>query len=690
MGFEIISEYSLWFILLCLAGGFGYAFILYRKDKKLEEVNIWIQRLLFSCRSIVVSFLFFFLLSPLIKTITRQVEKPVVIVAQDNSESIISNKDSSYYKGAYKEQLNNFIETLKDKYEVKTFSFGDNVKEGIAYEYNEKQTSFSSLLKEIDIRYSNRNLGAVILASDGIYNRGSSPVNEMTKLKVPVYTIALGDTSIKKDIVLNKVSHNRLAYLRNNFFIEVVVSAKQLQGKSTVLDVVKDGNKLFTQKIDVTDNSFNVTIPVKLEAKQVGIQRYRISFSTVEGEFSLLNNSQDIFIDVLDAREKILILAAAPHPDIAAVKSAIETNRNYEVESFIANEFDKPLKQYNLVILDKLPDASDPIKKIITEIKQNNIPVLIIAGDKSELQTGLTISGSLNKSNEAEAYMVDNFPLFTMSDELKQYVKNFPAVECPFGNYAVNNSANVLLYQKIGMVQTQNPLLLFNVDGENKTGIIAGEGIWRWKLRDFADHGNHNLFDELIGKTIQYLSVKMDKSFFRVTGKNNFYENEPIEFEAEVYNDSYELINDPEVIITITNTDNKKFPFTFSKTVNAYRVSIGMLPVGQYKYEAITKTKDKLLTQKGEFSVSPLVIEKINTIADHQLLYNIAQKSGGEMVYPDNIKKLEELLAAREDVKPVSYSQKKLTDLINFKGLLFLLLTLLSLEWFLRKRSGAY
>jgi len=51
-------------------------------------------------------------------------------------------------------------------------------------------------------------------------------------------------------------------------------------------------------------------------------------------------------------------------------------------------------------------------------------------------------------------------------------------------------------------------------------------------LQDNLKNGNHNAFDELITKIIQFLSVKVDKSFFRVVSANNFLENEPVIFDA--------------------------------------------------------------------------------------------------------------------------------------------------------------
>lgn len=690
---NIITEYPIWFVSFCIIAGLTYGGVLYYRDKKLNELSVWLVRLMAAFRFLIITILSFLLLSPLLKTVNREVEKPVIIIAQDNSESLVVGKDSGFYKSEYKQNLQKLIDELDNKYEVRLYSFADKIKEQPStdsLEFNEKQTDISTLFDEIETRYSNRNIGAIVFASDGLYNKGSNPVYSTANIKAPVYTIALGDTTVKKDIILLKTDHNRLAYLGNKFPLEIVVNAKQLKNKNTLLTISKGEATLFTQTINFSSEAFTATIPVLLEAKEVGLQHYKIKLSTLPEEINTSNNVSDIFIDVLDARQKVVIIADAPHPDVAAIKESIEANQNYDVESYTADNFDKPLKKYNLVILHQLPGPRNPATKILSELNASNTPVWIFTGATTLLKSDLSIAAAGQKTNESEPVLEPNFPLFTISEELQKAVKNFPPLVCPYGNYPADNGSNVLFYQRIGIVDTKTPLLFFNTFGENKTAVFTGEGIWKWKLQDFASNGNHNLFNELISKTVQYLSVKVDKSFFKVIGKNNFFENEPIEFEAEVYNESYELINEPEVNITISNSENKKFPYTFTKSNNAYRLNAGMMPVGEYKYEAKVKVGEKISLMRGEFSISALQAELINTIADHQLLYNLAKQHGGEMVYPNELEKLTQQLNNRDDIKSISYTQNKLSDLINLKWIFFLLLALLSFEWFIRKRNGAY
>ena len=77
------------------------------------------------------------------------------------------------------------------------------------------------------------------------------------------------------------------------------------------------------------------------------------------------------------------------------------------------------------------------------------------------IKSDLSFSSSAPKTNEVEPVLEENFPLFTISEELRKAVKDFPAVTCPFGSYQTDNSSNVLFYQRIGIVDTKTPLMLF-------------------------------------------------------------------------------------------------------------------------------------------------------------------------------------------------------------------------------------
>ena len=127
----------------------------------------------------------------------------------------------------YKSGIEKVASGLGGDYEVKLLSFGDHVRDDFDFNFSDKETDFSGLYRDLDAKFANRNVGAIVIASDGLYNEGSNPVYGPDRLKVPVYTIALGDTTIRKDIVIAKVNTNKMAFLGNNFPMDVWVDARQ-------------------------------------------------------------------------------------------------------------------------------------------------------------------------------------------------------------------------------------------------------------------------------------------------------------------------------------------------------------------------------------------------------------------------------------------------------------------------------
>ena len=687
---DIITQYSLWFAPCCILGGLLFALILYYGSQRNKELSKKVKYVLFALRTLLVACLLFFLLDPFIKRMVNEKEKPIIVVAQDNSSSLLNNKDSVFMKGEYLSSLKGLVDKLSDKYDVKFYRFADRTELNDTINFKGKETDYSSLFNEIENNYSNRNVGAIVFASDGLYNKGTNPVYSSDKMKIPVYTIALGDTTIIKDISIKKTDHNQVAYLGNKFPIEITIDARKFSGKETALTITKAGKKLAEQKIKINADAYTQTYSFMLDADKPGVQKFVVNVAALTEEQNKENNYQTFVIEVIDTREKIAIITSAPHPDVAAIKESIESNQNYEVETFLLADFNVSVKPYSLFILNQVQLSSAQGTKIMNDLTANNTSWFLVSAYGSDKIPGVNVQAMSLKYNDAEAIEAKGFSLFTVSEELKKFFKEFPAVNSVMGNYTIANSVNVLLNQRIGIVETENPLLLFNINGEQKSGVFLGDGLWKWKLRDYADHQDHNLFNELTGKIVQYLSVKADKSFFRVKSKKIVNENEAIEIEAEVYNNAYELITEPEVTFVLTDGNDKKFDYTFSKTGLGYRLNLGVLPAGEYSYKATTNNGTKAFEQRGFITVKEITAEKMQLVADHQLLSRLANQTKGKFFYPNQLNQLTESLLSNDTIKTITYMHKDVKELIDMKAIFFLFLILLSLEWFIRKYNGLY
>ena len=694
---SIITQAPAWLMMFCLLAGIVYAGALYFRDRFNRTYGTPLATGLGILRFVCVTLISLFLLKPLIKTIERTVEKPIIVIAQDNSQSLVVGSDSSYYNNEYKNQLAEFTASFGEDYDVRTFTFGEQVREGIdSLNFDEQLTDYSNFLEEIYTRFSGRNLGAVVIASDGLYNKGSNPVHSYKKLNVPVYTIALGDTTIHKDALIANVAANRLAYLGNKFPMEIIVEGRKAAGETVTLTVSRKGNTLYSQTIPFTEERSFQKVALTLDAGEVGLQRYTVSITRLQDEITYANNGKDIFIDVLDSRQKVLVLAYAPHPDLQAIRSAISENESYQVDVQLAKEFNGSLQDYSMVIWHQLPGMGGIGSSLMTTAIEKKIPGLFVWGAATDfnafnaLSLGVSLGNYRSNTTDIQGSMQDAFTTFNWETSFPSLIRMLPPLQVPFGDLSFSPGIQTAIVQQVGTIKTTKPLIAFNEIRESKFGFILGEGLWRWRSTCFQQSESHDSFNELITKSVQYLAAKDDKSLFRVNAKNDFTENEDIVFDAELYNASYEAVSGREISMKIKNDEGKEFNYLFSANGDLYRLNAGRLPVGNYSYEARASSEGNVLSERGEFSVSPLQLEIINTIADHRLLNQFARENNGMMVRAGDMKTLTDEIRAKKEIVSVSYENKQLDELINVRWLCALILILLSTEWLLRKRAGTY
>jgi hypothetical protein len=692
----LLFSYPKWFLVLCALAGLVYALALYYRDRSFGEQSARLNQGLGVLRFTTVTIICILLLSPVIKRTVTQTEQPIVVLAQDNSASVGSEMTEEE-RAQYQRDMQDLQEQLSEKYTLKTYSFGTDVREGIDHSYTDQATNIASFMQEMYDLYSNQNLGTIIWASDGIYNQGSNPLYLGNQLNAPVFSVALGDTIPKKDLVLKKVYNNQITYLGDRFSIQIDVAAINCGASATRLVVSKGGRRLQEQTISIDNNDFFTTVEMTLEARTSGVQKYTVSLSSVEGEATTANNSKNFYIDVLDARQKILLLAESPHPDLAAMRRTINNNKNYEVDLQYADDLKVAIADYDFVVLHQLPSTRNNIAEVMTAIRNKKTPHLFVVGTQTNLpnfnqsQGLLTIAGRGAQTNDAQPTLQPNFNVFTLDESVKDLVAQLPPITVPFGDFKPKAAASILLTQRIGSINTDYPLFLLGEEQGIKKGIVAGEGIWKWRIYDYVQHQSHDLFDELLGKIVQYLSTKEDKRRFRAFASNTLYtENENISIDAELYNSNYERVNDPEASLTITNEEGEQFSYNFNKTESSYTLNAGRLPEGNYRYEARTNYNGETLKSGGAFGVQSIQLEVFETTANHQLLHLLSGKNGGAVVGPTQLLELPQLIDAKGFAKPVLYDTIKTRSLIHLKWIFFLLLALLSLEWFLRRYFGSY
>lgn len=693
---NLTTAHSLWLAPLCLALGVGLAWVLYRRAEGKEGFSRNLALLLGTLRAIAIALIAFFLLEPMVRILIREVRKPVVVIAHDGSSSLLATGDSAALRGAYRSELDRLAADLGDTYEVRTFTYGRDLQEGLGFTQEEGLTDISQVFRAVYDRLSGPDLGAVIIDGDGIYNRGRDPRLDATRLGVPVFTVALGDTTVRPDLVLRAVEHNRISYLGNEFPVLVRVEARHLKNARSRVVITQGGKELATKDVVVGADPFLMELPFSLKAERPGLQRYTVSVRAVEGEVTEVNNTRDILVDVLDDRQKILLLGAAPHPDLGAIRLALGGLDGYETQLAYATDFAGKVEDYDLIVLHQLPSLRQNMQDVLQRAAARNIPLCFVLGQGMDFNTfnaqgsGVQVTGTRNTYTDAQAAVNKDFTFFTVDADQQRAIERFPPLQVPFGQYDLGRSATALVQQRIGVVRTPYPLIAFTQQGERRMATICGEGLWRWRVADQQLNNSHERFDRLLHKLVQFLALKVDKNRFRVEHAPEFTESDPVLIDAELYNASFEPVNDVEAVIVLKDEAGREYPYTFSPNGTAYRLDAGRLPAGRYTWNARTQLEGQRHTASGELVVTELVAEQLSTVADHGLWNDIAVNTGGRMVRPGELAQLAEAVRGRRELVARSYAHASFSDLIGLRWIFFVLLGLLTAEWVLRRRNGAY
>jgi hypothetical protein len=691
--FSLYTEYSPWFILLCLLTGFAYAYFLYQKK---SPWNLTTNRILFTLRFLLVSFLCFLLIGPLIRYIRNYIENPTIVLAIDNSQSISLAEDSLSIESLKKSlhQLSN--ELSKEDIKVNVQLFDKNIPAGQIPEvkFNHPSSNLSRILQDIESDFENRNLAGVVLVSDGIYNQGISP--SYNQYSYPVFPVALGDTVPKKDLSIRTALYNKISYQGNKFPLVAEIQNNGFAGEKVNVFLKQNGRILQNQSFNLKQNSELNQIEFIHASESKGLQHYVIEVEALKGEFTLKNNSYHVYIDIIEGKESVLIVALTPHPDIKAIKSALESKENYEVETYIPGITEFKDSKYDLVIFHQIPDNGGTAKNLLDKFLNDETSVLFIAGNQSNHST-LNNLNRLVKINFRRGQF-DNvtpsynpaFEKFKITPEEQAVINSWPPIPVPFADFEIKENSDIILFQKIGSVTSTKPLFLVNSTNNKKTGILIGEGLWEWKLAEFNANKNSQVFEKLIGNIVQFLSTKEDKRKFRVYPvQNEFFISDRILFETEIYNDIFEKVYGQKIDLKITGEDGKGNSYSYVNSENGSLFEVKGLQPGIYKYSATTTLAGKLQKSEGEFTVKEILLEALQTTADHRLLRNIANQTNGGFYFPSEVSSLTTYLKENR-AKSIIHSNEEFVELINLNWLFFLILALASTEWFIRRYKGGY
>ena len=669
----VVIWFIIAFVLSCSLGYYQY----YYRVKKPTKVSF----LLVIIRSLVFFLLMLVLLNPSItkESIINQKAKLSVLV--DNSSSITFFKKDSLVHAI----LQNFKthKKLNKRFDINYYSFGNLFQQSDSFSFDENQTDISMPLERISKIQKNAS-NAIVLLSDGNQTIGND--YQYTSIKDPVFPVVIGDTTKFQDVKIAQINVNRYSFINNQFPVESILQYEGTQTIKLRYSLENNGKIIFSERINFSEKNNSHILKTFIKASKEGTNFFTSKIEYLENEKNVVNNSKNFSVEVIDKQSEILIVSSFYHPDLGALKKAIESDKQRKVTIRIVDNKNIQLNNYQLVVLYQ---PNNKFNIIIDQLNSNKSSFMLITGSKTDWLFLNNKSLGINKKNinQLENYSARFYNGFLNFSQKNIGFENFPPMIDYYGETTVSIPHQTLLYQSINGFSSQNPLLATANHNNQKKVFLFGEGIWKWRSSSFLKNDSFQYFDEFIGNLVQYASNKKIRNRLDLDITSFYNANSSIQIGAFYVDENYQFDDRATILFTIKNKNSKKkqtFPFSLSGS--SYQLELTSLEAGEYEYTI--EVDGQNISKKGTFKVNEFLVEEQFTNANSYKLELLAQKTAGKLYFEDKYRLVIDDLTNDTRFSTIQKSKKTIDKLVNWQWLMLLIIGLLSLEWFIRKYIG--
>lgn len=602
----------------------------------------------------------------------------MVAVLVDNSTSMLKHQDSLKVRNDLMDEIALRTSNWPDA-DVQFFNFDADVRLG-EVDFSGEETDIARALKTVKQKIPEGRLAAILLVSDGIVNRGSNPLYEAENLFIPIYTLAVGDTTPHIDLSVAQVRAPEFAFRGDDVEISITVAAQNANGRSLAFSLLL-GNQIIQQKkINVTDDAFASVISTSVAAKNVGMMSFTAQIAELPEERNKLNNSQRFTIEVIENRKKIAVLAHAPHPDVSAVREALKQVDAYDVRWLKADE--TPDKDIELAIIFVQPGTQP--SELSNQIKNYKGPVWLMIDPGAPAKALMLFPNiGISESGTMLSRLSPNrdFGQFGLSNECKQWMQNLPELFSPADVVEVQGTFETLFKNSRSATVAE-----YGTYNGNKMVVMQMSGLWQWRIHNYKIHNHHRYFDEWMQVSTQFATQDSKSNRLRLQYQKRVTSGTPFSIIAEVYDAAFQPSPNANISLRIKNESGDATDYALPYKNDRYETSITALKPGFYDFEATARLGSEELKSKGALVVEQVTLEDLDTRANHPMLRQISLASGGQFRLAFTNEQIEKTEAI--DMPKIEQLNIRSIPLIELKWLFFAVLLIFSAEWVLRRYFG--
>ncbi|NRA92366.1 MAG: VWA domain-containing protein [Psychroserpens sp.] len=639
--------------------------------------------LLSSLRFLSIFAVLLLLVNPKFDSVSFFDEKANLVIAVDNSESVAFLKQDK--------KVNDLIERLRsdqdlnEKFNVEFYAFGNTFRSMDSLSFDERQSNVADAFDKLSEIY-NTNSSPAILISDGNQTYGRDYEFSSNVFKHPIFPVILGDTTTFTDIKIQQLNVNRYVYLKNKFPVEIIATYNGNTAVDTRLQVTSGNAVVYSQPLSFSPNNNSKIIEFTLPANRVGVKTFKAEIEVIASEKNTINNIKNFGVEIIDQKTNVAIVSDMTHPDLGALKKAIESNEQRSANILSVNEFLNTSEDYQMVVAYQ---PNNKFRAVLEETERLKLNKWVVAGNHTSWSIINQLQNNYNQkvTNQKENFQGSLNPNYNPFIVEEINFNDLPPLESEFGETVFNIPFETILFKTINGTQIDEPLLATFELNDKREALLNGEGIWKWRAQSYLERQSFNDFDNLVGKIVQYLSSKQRRSRLNVNYESFYNGNENVKLTAQYFNKNYEFDANVNLIIELTNSetnDSTSYPFVLKN--NNFEVDLSGLAAGEYTFSV--RSSEGNISRSGTIKILEYNVEQQFLNANVTKLQNLANSSEGSHYFIDDTSNLINELLTDSRFVTVQKSSKKVVPLIDWKYLLAIIVFCLAAEWFIRKYNG--
>jgi uncharacterized membrane protein len=744
-GFDVRPRVWLIILFAILLGVFIY-FIYVRPRLRVTKSTTVVLALL---RAMLIVLVMFMLLKPVVVVSSVVPRTSYVALAIDDSLSMkLQDTPGRATRLDYAKQMllaprssgrSSVIASLEEKFKTNLYGFSGGligVPDGKNLYGEGRTTDVAGALDEIAKRSSGMPLSAIVLATDGASNVArdlSATLRELRARDVPVFTVGVGDTSRPLDAELTRMNLPRRVLVGSRANIEAFVSLSGYGVTKVLMSVREDGRAIKTEEFSLRGNDTQA-VNLEIVPSTAGFRRYTVEITPLDGEVTIENNKQEALVEVIEGPLRILHVEGEPRWELGKIRESLAPNeKNVTLVSLQRTGENKFYRQgiagqqelvggfpktedelfaYHGLVIGSVEAGfftADQLRSIEAFVARRGGGLLALGGrlsfDGGKYRDTiiadllpLTLEG--RNVDVAESFLPVYKPQLTGAGTAHPITRlnedravsqktwnELPPISISESLKTLKPGATLLLEAKrVGASSQPVPLLAQQRYGRGQTLAFTASDTWRWRMRMDSKSNAHETFWR---QMLRYL-VSGTPMQTEVGAEQDVYVmDDTVRVVADIRDKHYNAVNDARATARVTKpsgaTLDVPLQFTSINDANVYAGEFKADELGQHGIELVaTSPSLGQVGAKANVLVSDLNREFYSAAQNSDLLKRIAAETGGKYYQLGELQSLLDDLTYRK----TPYSERVTKDLWDMPINFFLIVGLLSAEWFLRKREG--